>query len=44
MSLITCIRRRLRLSATELAVAAVLVLAVVNALAEFWAWLGTPPG
>lgn len=44
MGLFSCFRRLVRLSTTEIAVAVVLVLAVAQALAEFWAWLATPPG
>jgi len=35
---------RIKMSPTEMAVAVVLVLSVVQALAEFWGWLAAPPG
>ncbi|MFN7434142.1 MAG: hypothetical protein ACK5YV_07600 [Betaproteobacteria bacterium] len=44
MVIIRCIRRLFRISATEAAVAVVVVLAVVQALVEFWLWLAAPPG
>jgi hypothetical protein len=32
-----------QLSATEVAIVAVAVLACVNAIVEFWSWISTPP-
>lgn len=43
MGLISTILRRLKLDATEAAIVAIVLLAVVNALVEFWRALSIPP-
>lgn len=44
MGIFTFLIRRIKISATDAAIAAVLVLCVINALVEFWRWVGSPPG
>lgn len=40
MRIIATIMRRLNLNATDAVIVAVVLLAVLNVLAEFWRWLG----
>ena len=40
--MLSTLLRRVKLDATEAAIVAVVVLAVVNALVEFWSWLSVP--
>ena len=43
MRIIATIMRRLNLNATDSVIVAVVVLALLNALAEWWRWLSSPP-
>ena len=43
MGILCTLLARLKLSATDAAIIAVVVVAALNVLAEFWAWLGSPP-
>jgi cell division protein ZapA (FtsZ GTPase activity inhibitor) len=43
MGTLSTLLARLKLSTTDAAIIAVVVVAALNVLAEFWAWLGSPP-
>ena len=42
MGILSTLRRRVKLDATDAAIVAVVLLAVVNVLAELWSWLSVP--
>ena len=43
MGMISALLQRLKLDATDAAILAVVVVALLNVLAEFWSWLSAVP-